>query len=163
MVILLPYIDYKSSHSSSFLFCTNDCKNGENFPVIINDLLDRQFIHPTVFKIFDILTKWVSSVIRQIFVFALRRLRWRYGRSFSDEFRNMQRNRNIIDSPKNVMYDLLIYTTFRKYIAQIIVHQKSINQADLWKEDKLFKFYVPLTNEHLMPIYFLSVYERIRN
>ena len=58
---------------------------------------------------------------------------------------------------------LLIYTTFRKYIAQIIVHQKSINQADLWKEDKLFKFYVPLTNEHLMLIYFLSVYERIRN
>ena len=96
MVILLPYIDYKSSHSSSFLFCTNDCKNGENFPVIINDLLDRQFIHPTVFKIFDILTKWVSSVIRQIFVFALRRLRWRYGKSFLDEFRNMQRNRNII-------------------------------------------------------------------
>ena len=100
MVILLPYIDYKSSHSSSFLFCTNDCKNGENFPVITNNLLDPQFIHPTVFKIFDILTMWVSSVIRQIFVFALRRLRWRYGRSFSDEFRNMQRNRNIIDSPK---------------------------------------------------------------
>ena len=43
------------------------------------------------------------------------------------------------------------------------MHQKCINQADLWKEDKLFKFYVPLTNEHLMLIYFLSVYERIRN